>query len=255
MRRFLTVALVLVASASLSTIQAGKKKNKKAQPSVVLQSGSDSLSYTAGYVLADIVRDRFLGGLAKEVKGSSDSLQLYLAYQGLFDALRGDTTLFKTLSAENFLNTRVAAIHKANEDKQKAAGVAFLAENAKKDGVVVLPSGLQYKVLVKGDGPIAKVSDKVKVKYEGRLIDGTVFDSTAKHGGSPVSFAPNQVIKGWTEALCMMPVGSKWQLYIPQELGYGARTAGSIPAYSTLIFDVEVVDIETKAESEKAKTK
>ena len=89
----------------------------------------------------------------------------------------------------------------------------------------------------------------MKVKYEGRLVDGTVFDSTEKHGGEPATFAPNQVIKGWTEALTMMPVGSKWQLYIPQELAYGSRAAGEIPPYSTLIFDVEVVGIEeTKSE-------
>jgi FKBP-type peptidyl-prolyl cis-trans isomerase FklB len=86
----------------------------------------------------------------------------------------------------------------------------------------------------------------VKVKYEGRLIDGTVFDSTDKHGGQPATFAPSQVIKGWTEALTMMPVGSKWQLYIPQELGYGSPPSGMIPAYSTLVFDVEVLDIEEK---------
>ena len=244
MKHLLIVALALVAGASLSTIQAGKKNKKAPKATVQLLTGSDSLSYTAGYVLADIVRDRFLAGLGKEVSGSSDSLQMQLAYQGLFDALRGDTTLFKAQPAEQFLNSRVAAIHKAKEAKQKKAGQDFLAANALQPGVTVLPSGLQYKVLKQGDGPIAKPTDKVKVLYEGRLIDGTVFDSTAKHGGQPVSFSPNQVIKGWTEALCLMPVGSKWQLYIPQELAYGARGAGDIPAYSTLVFDVEVVGIE-----------
>ena len=169
-----------------------------------------------------------------------------MAYQGLFDALMGDTTLFKSRPAEKFLNDRVAAIHKAKEEKAKAAGKAFLDENAKKEGVVVLPSGLQYKVLKQGKGPVAKADDRVKVKYEGRLIDGTVFDSTDKHGGQPATFAPSQVIKGWTEALTMMPVGSKWQLYIPQELGYGSRPSGMIPAYSTLVFDVEVLGIEEK---------
>jgi len=233
-----------MAGASLSTIQAGKKTKKAPKATVLLTTGSDSLSYTAGYVLADIVRERFLAGLAKEVSGTPDSLQLQLAYQGLFDALKGDTTLFKARPAEQFLNARVGAIHKAKEEKQKQAGKDFLAANATKEGVVVLPSGLQYKVLTEGNGPVAKESDKVQVKYEGRLIDGTVFDSTDKHGGKPVTFAPNQVIKGWTEALCMMPVGSKWQLYVPQELGYGSRPAGQIPAYSTLIFDIEVVGIE-----------
>ena len=253
MKKLIIVALALVAGASLSTIQAGKKNKKAPKATVQLVSGSDSLSYSAGYVLADIVRDRFLAGLGKEVEGSADSLQLHLAYQGLFDALRGDTTLFKTQNAEKFLNTRVMDIRKAKEEKLKKAGVDFLAENAKKEGVITLPSGLQYKVLKQGDGAVAKTSDKVKVKYEGRLIDGKVFDSTDKHGGEPVTFSPNQVIKGWTEALCMMPVGSKWQLYIPQELAYGPRGAGAdIPPYSTLVFDVEVLEIEAPKKEVKA---
>lgn len=253
MKKLIIVALALVAGASLSTIQAGKKNKKAPKNAIQLVSGSDSLSYAAGYVLADIVRDRFLAGLGKEVEGSADSLQLHLAYQGLFDALRGDTALFKTQKAERFLNTRVTDIRKAKEEKLKKAGMDFLKENAQKEGVITLPSGLQYKVLKQGDGAIAKATDKVKVKYEGRLIDGKVFDSTDKHGGDPVTFSPNQVIKGWTEALCMMPVGSKWQLYIPQELAYGPRGAGAdIPPYSTLIFDVEVLEIEAPKEEVKA---
>lgn len=248
MKKTIMVALaLLVAGATLSTAQAAKKdkkqKNQQPTPTVVLASGSDSVSYAAGYVLADIVRQRFLGGLATELKDTPDSLQMALAYQGLFDALKGDTTLFKMQPAEQFLNQRVADIHKAKEEKQKAAGVEYLKENATKEGVTVLPSGLQYKVLTAGTGPVAKTTDKVKVHYEGRLIDGTVFDSSYKRG-EPATFAPNQVIKGWTEALTLMPVGSKWQLYIPQELGYGARGAGSIPPFSTLVFDVEVLGIE-----------
>ena len=88
-----------------------------------------------------------------------------------------------------------------------------------------------------------QISDKVKVHYEGRLIDGTVFDASSKHGDEPATFQPNQVIKGWSEALTMMPVGSKWTLYIPQELAYGERQAGTIPPYSALVFDVELVEI------------
>ena len=234
---------LLVAGASLSTAEAKKVKLAMAKPTVQLVTGSDSLSYAAGYVLADIVRDRFLAGLANEVKDTPDSLQLRLAYQGLFDALRGDTVLFKTQLAETFLNECMMAIQQAKEENAKAAGKNFLDENATKEGVTVLPSGLQYKVLQQGDGPVAEATDRVKVHYEGRLIDGTVFDSSYKCG-EPATFVPSQVIKGWTEALTMMPVGSKWQLYIPQELGYGSRQSGPIPAYSTLIFDVEVLGIE-----------
>ena len=110
--------------------------------------------------------------------------------------------------------------------------------------MITLPSGLQYKVLVQGDGPVPAIDEKVKVKYEGRLVDGTVFDASAKHGDNPIEFKPNQVIKGWTEALTMMPVGSKWQLYIPYELAYGDRDSGQIKPFSALIFDVELVGID-----------
>ena len=134
MKKLIIVALALVAGASLSTIQAGKKDKKAPKPSVQLVTGSDSLSYTAGYVLADIVRERFLAGLAKEVEGSADTLQLRLAYQGLFDALNGDTVLFKTQPAEKFLSERVSAVRKAKEEKLKKAGKDFLEENAKKEG-------------------------------------------------------------------------------------------------------------------------
>ncbi|MCQ2196193.1 MAG: FKBP-type peptidyl-prolyl cis-trans isomerase [Bacteroidaceae bacterium] len=122
------------------------------------------------------------------------------------------------------------------------AGQDYLAKNAKNKDVVTTESGLQYKVLTKGTGDIPAATDRVKVNYRGTLIDGTEFDSSYKRG-EPATFGCNQVIKGWTEALTMMPVGSKWEIYIPQELGYGEREAGKIPPYSTLIFEVELLDI------------
>ena len=126
----------------------------------------------------------------------------------------------------------------------KAAGEKFLAENKTKEGIVTTPSGLQYKIITKGTGEIPADSSKVKVNYKGTLIDGTEFDSSYKRK-EPATFRANQVIKGWTEALTMMPVGSKWELYIPQELAYGAReTGGPIKPFSTLIFEVELVGIE-----------
>lgn len=123
------------------------------------------------------------------------------------------------------------------------AGELFLKENSTKEGVVTTASGLQYKILVEGDGAVPTKTDEVTVKYEGRLIDGTVFDSSYKRKGQTNKFRANQVIKGWTEALTMMPVGSKWELYIPQELAYGSRKMGSIPPYSALIFTVELVAV------------
>ena len=124
----------------------------------------------------------------------------------------------------------------------RQAGEEWLKENAKKEGVVVLPSGLQYKVITQGTGEKPTASQRVTVNYEGKLIDGTVFDSSYKRG-QPATFALSQVIRGWTEALQLMPVGSKWEVYIPQELGYGDRDQGTIPPYSTLIFTVELMEI------------
>lgn len=123
-------------------------------------------------------------------------------------------------------------------------GEAFLEENGKKDGVVTLPSGLQYEVLQEGSGVTPKATDKVKCHYHGTLLDGQVFDSSVQRG-QPAVFGVNQVIKGWVEALQLMSVGSKWRLYIPSELAYGAQGAGnSIEPNSALIFDVELLGIE-----------
>lgn len=127
--------------------------------------------------------------------------------------------------------------------ENRRTGEQWLAENKKKEGVITLPSGLQYKILTKGEGPVPTANQKVKVNYEGHLIDGTEFDSSYKRN-QPSSFRCNQVIKGWTEALCKMPVGSKWELYIPYDLAYGDRDTGKIKPYSTLIFTVELLEIE-----------
>lgn len=141
---------------------------------------------------------------------------------------------------------------KAREEEMKKeyasqieAAEKFLAENKEKEGVTTLPSGLQYKVIKEGNGDKPKASDVVKVHYHGTLIDGTVFDSSVDRG-TPATFGVGQVIPGWTEALQLMPVGSKWTVYVPQDLGYGSQNAGSIPPFSTLIFDVELLSIESK---------
>ena len=135
---------------------------------------------------------------------------------------------------------------KLQEDRgsaAKEAGEKFLNENKGQEGVITLPSGLQYKVISNGNGAIPKASDTVKCHYEGRLINGAVFDSSYRRG-EPAEFPVNGVIAGWVEALQLMPVGSKWELYIPQELAYGSRDMGQIKPFSTLIFEVELVGIE-----------
>ena len=145
--------------------------------------------------------------------------------------------------ANNILQDYFDKLQQAKGKEAKAEGEKFLAENKKKEGVVTLPSGLQYKILVAGKGQIPSDTTKVKVNYKGTLIDGTVFDSSYDRK-EPTTFRANQVIKGWTEALTKMPVGSKWELYVPYELGYGSREAGKIKPFSTLIFEVELLSIE-----------
>ena len=139
------------------------------------------------------------------------------------------------------------------EKATKKKGEDFLAENAKKQGVVTLPNGLQYKVITEGKGEKPKATDRVTVKYEGKSIYGKVFDSSYKRNPDTSTFRPDQVIKGWTEALTSMPAGSTWMLYIPQELAYGSRAAGQIKPYATLIFKVELVKIDRKQQPAEAK--
>ena len=204
-------------------------------------------AYMVGLDIARQVNERMLPGISEEFKDSPDSIISDLLCRGFIDAIEGDSTVFTYDAADKFFTEKRALDKIAKENKlygpNREAGEQFLKENAKKDSVIVLPSGLQYKVLVKGDGEVPLADQKVQVNYEGRLIDGTVFDSSARHDDKPTEFKPNQVIKGWSEALTMMPVGSKWQLFIPYYLAYGNRSAGEIKPYSTLIFDVELVGI------------
>ncbi|WP_387464436.1 peptidylprolyl isomerase [Photorhabdus sp. RM323S] len=141
------------------------------------------------------------------------------------------------------MHERADGVRRERQQAMAEEGQKFLAENALRDGISTTESGLQFSVLKQGDGAIPARTDQVRVHYTGRLIDGTVFDSSVQRG-EPAEFPVNGVIAGWIEALTLMPVGSKWELYIPYDLAYGERGAGaSIPPYSTLIFEVELLDI------------
>lgn len=163
-----------------------------------------------------------------------------LIKQGFINGLYEDESQFTKEQAASYIQDAIATL-KYGQTKQE--GEEFLAANATKEGVIVTESGLQYEVLTMGKGPKPSATDRVRVHYHGTLIDGTVFDSSVQRG-EPITFGLNQVIAGWTEGLQLMPVGSKFRFYIPQELGYGAREAGSIPPYSVLIFEVELLGIE-----------
>ena len=163
---------------------------------------------------------------------------------GIQDVLEHNTPKITYQEAEVVLNGFFQQLQDKVANASKKAGEEFLAANAKREGVKVTPSGLQYEVIEATLGQKPKATDKVKVHYEGTLPDGTVFDSSYKRG-EPITFGLNQVIAGWTEGLQLMSVGSKYKLYIPYNLGYGAQGAGaSIPPYSALVFTVELLGIE-----------
>ena len=163
---------------------------------------------------------------------------------GIKDVLEKNQPQISYQEAQQVLNQFFSELEAKIAGEAKAAGEAFLAENAKREGVKVTESGLQYEVLEATIGQKPKATDKVRVHYEGTLIDGTVFDSSYKRGES-ITFGLNQVIKGWTEGLQLMSIGSKYKLYLPYQLAYGERGAGAnIPPYAALIFTVELLGIE-----------
>lgn len=175
-----------------------------------------------------------------------DGVSAAAVAQGVVDALNGVDMPYSNeemQAAFEAINTRMQAKAAEQHKELAGAGEAFLAENAKKAGITVTASGLQYEVITQGSGAVPTATSKVKTHYHGTLIDGTVFDSSVNRG-QPIDFPVNGVIAGWTEALQLMPVGSKWRLYVPHNLAYGERGAGaSIAPFSTLIFDVELIDI------------
>lgn len=203
----------------------------------------------AGMDIRSQVENQMLPQVAQQVDDSVKILQPEVFLAGFRAGISGENDLLPITmdSAQQVVKKQMDYYHQARMERKygatRRAGEEFLKENGKKKDVVTTPSGLQYKILTKGEGEIPTATQRVKVNYEGHLIDGTEFDSSYKRG-EPATFGCNQVIKGWTEALTMMPVGSKWELYIPQELAYGDRESGKIPPFSTLIFTVELLSIE-----------
>jgi FKBP-type peptidyl-prolyl cis-trans isomerase FklB len=198
-------------------------------------SVEERVSYGIGRQMGQQLLDNPFDGIANEAVA-----------QGLLDALAGTAM---TISNEDMqaafeeINNRMQAKQAEQGKTLAVAGEAFLADNAKKDGIQITASGLQYEVITQGSGAVPTATSKVKTHYHGTLIDGTVFDSSVQRG-QPIDFPVNGVIAGWTEALQLMPVGSKWRLFIPHNLAYGERGAGaSIAPYSALVFEVELLEI------------
>ena len=211
-----------------------KKKKKKNQTEQVmdLNKDVDKASYSLGINIGKNLKTQGL-----------DSINVEAIAKGFQDVFYGDSTLVTNEEAEKFLNSFFQGIQEKQALVFKEEGQKFLDENAKREGVQVTESGLQYEVVSMGDGAKPAATDQVEVHYQGTLTDGTVFDSSIQRGQT-AKFGLNQVIPGWTEGLQLMPVGSKFKFYIPYNLGYGERGAGGqIKPYATLIFDVELISI------------
>jgi FKBP-type peptidyl-prolyl cis-trans isomerase FklB len=252
----------------LGNIYAQQTPAAKTQPAPAAQGQSAPAANTPGAAANQqpaasltTLKDRFsyaLGlNLGTNLHQQSVDVDPDMLAQGIKDALAGGTPRLTPEEAQAALNevqTELRQKQQAKMEANKKEGEAFLAANKTKEGVVTLPSGLQYKILHAGTGPKPAASDSVVCNYRGTLIDGTEFDSSYKRG-QPATFPVGGVIKGWTEALQLMPVGSKWQLFVPSDLAYGPRGAGAnIGPNSTLIFEVELVSIQPK-EAEKAPDK
>lgn len=205
---------------------------KAAATPLVLKNQMDSLSAAIGV--------SFSGSLTAQ---GVENINTDVLTKTINAALKGGKTAFTSDEANAFIGSYFQKIAEEKGAVVRKEGEKFLEENKKRTGVTTTESGLQYEVIKTGDGPKPAATDKVKTHYHGTLTNGTIFDSSVDRG-EPVEFPVNGVIKGWTEALQLMPVGSKWKLFIPYDLAYGERAAGpQIPAYSALVFEVELLEI------------
>ena len=219
---------------------------KSAATAAALSTRKEKFSYALGMNIGN--------GLGANLKKQSVEVDWSLVAQGMKDAAAGSKTRLTTEEAKAVLAEVQSEVGKQQQEKMQAAGAknktegeAFLAANKSKEGVVTLPSGLQYKILTAGTGPKPTAADTVNCNYRGTLTNGTEFDSSYKRG-QPATFPVSGVIKGWTEALQLMPVGSKWQLFVPANLAYAERGAGAeIGPNATLIFEVELISIQDKS--------
>ncbi|RMH59537.1 MAG: FKBP-type peptidyl-prolyl cis-trans isomerase [Zetaproteobacteria bacterium] len=230
--------IALAATALLAGCGGGKDAGKESSAGVALDNENAKFSYAVGLDIGrsvaglgnDVDQDALVAGIRDQLNGNKPKLSQE-------EAVKVQQAFFKKRAEKK------AAERKAAGEKNKAEGEKFLAENAKRKGVHVTASGLQYEVLKQGDGPKPKPTDRVKVHYRGTFIDGTEFDSSYSRG-QPAVFPLNGVIKGWTEGLQLMPVGSKYKFYLPANLAYGEQGAGNrIGPNKTLIFEVELLDI------------
>ena len=208
-------------------------------------------AYFAGVNIGQQISNRMVKGINHEIFGddSTKTISLKNFMAGFVAGVKGKKGAMTMEQAQAVAQAKMMAIKSKNMEKTYGAYKKqcedWLAANAKKPGVKTMPSGLQYKVIKEGNGAMPKDTSVVEVKYEGRFINGKVFDSTKKNnGGNPIQLRANQVIKGWTEALVHMPAGSVWEIYVPYDLAYGDREQGEVKPYSALIFTIELVSVK-----------
>ena len=215
-------------------------------------SGDDKkkAAYYSGIQIGQQIANQWVSGMNHELFGedSTKTISLKNLMAGFVSGIKGDG-LMTVDSAQVVAQAMMSSIKAKELEKtfgsNKEAGEKFLAANAKKDGVKTLPSGVQYKVIKEGNGPIPADTSLVKVHYEGKTVEGKVFDSSYERG-EPINLRCNQTIKGWTDAMVHMPAGSVWEVYIPQDLAYGEREQGDIKPFSALIFKIELIEVNPK---------
>jgi FKBP-type peptidyl-prolyl cis-trans isomerase len=234
------------ASAPTTTEEVGVTATKNQPDDPMIQSRKDKISYAFGV------------DLARDLKQQKNDLNIDLLMRALKDALADKplimtddevTATLKQLQVEQKQDYQHARMMVS--EKNKKASEAFFSENAKKDGVITLPSGLQYKILKKGDGKVPALDDRIMCQYRATLLDGTEFDSSEKRGHA-ITLPVKGIMAGWTQALQMMPVGSKWQLFIPPQLAYGEKIVNGIGPNAMLVFEVELLSIQDKTQTASA---
>jgi FKBP-type peptidyl-prolyl cis-trans isomerase FklB len=241
MKRILFILPVLVSVSYAQTKKPSKPVTTKTPVKVALSS-TDSLSYAIGVQTAEYFKTQ-----------GAENVNTVMVKKAYDDVYTNKTLLISpeqcSMAVQNVIQTfqkKQQEIMSQKANAEKEAGAKFLEANKEKPGVIALPSGLQYEVIKMGTGPVPKATDTVKANYIGSLIDGKEFDNSYKRG-EPITIPVSGVIRGWIEALQLMPVGSKWKLYIPSDLGYGERGAGgAIPGGAALIFEIELLDIVNK---------
>lgn len=231
---------LIYASAFVLTVGVAGCQNSGAKGDTKLTSKTDSVSYALGVLIGENTKQQM-----KDAPGV-DQLNKEILIAALTKSFKGDSVQIKAENANGMIQSFFNEVAVAEGAKNLKEGEDFLAANASKTGVVTLPSGMQYEIIKAGTGPKPTAENEVICHYHGTTIDGKVFDSSIERG-EPATFPVNRVIPGWTEALQLMPVGSKWKLFIPAALAYGERGAGGdIKPNSTLIFEVELIEIVKK---------